>query len=166
MNSAGPTEPTGAVPRGGLLAAFGGLALILATGAVLFFTFRGGPALAPANAETDPLLRLGRAVYLDRCIGCHGIEGKGDGPTAVILKGQSPGNFTLSRWRRGEGVAEVQALIARGVEGTAMPAYGKILSDDHQRAVAAYVYFLGDRPIPDVLRAGPAPEPPAAPEEP
>jgi mono/diheme cytochrome c family protein len=129
---------------------------LLAAALGVFLALRPDPRPASLSIAGDPFLQLGQEVYLDRCVGCHGPEGRGDGPTAVILKGRSPGNFTARRWRHGEGPEQVRLLIDRGVLDAQMPAFGSILTDERRRAVAAYVYFLGNRPIPDSLRVAPS----------
>lgn len=128
--------------------------LVLVAGAVLAFNLARTPAgPPPAEIANDPLLVRGREVYLARCVTCHGPSGKGDGPIAKDLPGPRPRNFTEATWKHGDRPEQVREVIARGVEKTAMSAWGGILDDPDVRAVSAYVLHLGGRPVPVPLRA-------------
>src|SRR4051794_4021854 len=55
----------------------------LVVGAALAYSFLN-PAASPPPAAIahDPVLVLGREVFQERCVSCHGPEGRGDGPVA------------------------------------------------------------------------------------
>jgi cytochrome c oxidase cbb3-type subunit 2/cytochrome c oxidase cbb3-type subunit I/II len=72
-----------------------------------------GPALPPAAAG-----RRGQDLYADRCAGCHGPEGAGDGPAAQWLSPR-PADLTAHRYTR----ARLSDALWHGVAGTAMQAF-------------------------------------------
>jgi mono/diheme cytochrome c family protein len=57
-------------------------------------------------------------LWLDHCAGCHGAEGRGDGPAAAWLRPR-PTNLTL----REINDARLADVLWNGVLGTAMPAW-------------------------------------------
>ena len=59
---------------------------------------RPGPDLA-ASAQPE-LLRSGARDYRHHCATCHGLEGRGDGPTASVLT-TPPADLTQIAARRG-----------------------------------------------------------------
>lgn len=64
----------------------------------------------------------GAELYKRFCASCHGLEGRGDGPVAVTLKGMVPDLTTLARRRRGEFPA---AQVRRIIDGQAVrPPHG------------------------------------------
>jgi len=76
----------------------------------------------------------GKLMFASYCSSCHGLDGKGNGPTAQVLKRQPADLTALSRNNRGRYPFEhVQAVLefgagsrARGTEP--MPVWGPILS--------------------------------------
>lgn len=125
---------------------------LMAGGFVAFRLLSQPPPPAPAEVAGDPLLARGRTIFLGRCATCHGNEGKGDGPIAGNLGGPPVGNLTDDRWKHGDRPDQVLAVIARGVPNTRMEGWSRVLDPPEQRAVAAYVYYLAKRPVPEDLR--------------
>lgn len=64
-----------------------------------------------------------RALYAQRCAGCHGPTGKGDGPVATLLPVRVP-DFRETVERKS--VIQIRRVIAEG-KGL-MPAFGPALS--------------------------------------
>ena len=131
--------------------ALGMLALVLAGGAV-FLALRKGPGPPPKEIAGDPLLVAGRDIYLARCMSCHGVAGKGDGPIARSLPGPAPRDLTVAHWKHGDRASDVLGVVAQGVKDTAMAGWGSTLGPDGTRAVSAYVFHLARRPVPEALR--------------
>ena len=125
------------------------LAALAGGGYALLRTPRTPP---PKEIAGDPLLVAGRAVYLDRCVSCHGAGGRGDGPIARGLAGPPVGNLTDKTWKHGDSPGQVVGVVERGVKNTAMPGWGGTLGPDGVRAVSAYVYHLAGRAVPPELR--------------
>ena len=99
-----------------------------------------GPREAAAQA-TDAA--LGKKVYEVRCVGCHGAEGKGDGPAAELLVPR-PRDFTAGKYKIrtvNSTLASDQDLfriVTDGMPGTSMPSW-RVLSEKERWAVVAYV---------------------------
>jgi len=84
-----------------------------------------------------PNLTLGKQLYSQNCVGCHGIEGRGDGAMAAGLE-PAPTNF----WERERYLQRtlygLYSTISFGVEETAMTAFPG-LSDHERWSLAFYV---------------------------
>lgn len=112
----------------------------------------GDEAPAKAVAPRDPLIETGRALYQDRCVSCHGSSGRGDGPVAKAMGTMVPANLIDADWKHGDTPEQVLAVLNNGVKDTSMPGYRGIVPEDQLKAIAAYVYHLGGKPVPDALR--------------
>jgi mono/diheme cytochrome c family protein len=108
------------------------------------------PALAGAQ-NLQEALKQGADVFAQTCGAgyCHGPKGAGGG--APRLSG------------RGFDQAFIANTVARGVPGTAMPAFASALSRPELAAVIAYVATLNGVANPTVNVAGPAGDAPAGP---
>jgi cbb3-type cytochrome c oxidase subunit I len=71
------------------------------------------PSLAGVVADTN-----GAQLWRDNCAGCHGAEGRGDGPAAEWLSPR-PANLAAHRYSR----AYLVNVMWNGLSGTAMPAW-------------------------------------------
>ena len=144
------------------------IALILGlTAAAIVAAVAGGrfvgdrPEPAPVADESavlgDPeaLVDAGKVLFERRCASCHGKSGSGDGPIAAGLAGPGPGDLTDDDWTHGDRPEQVLGVIAEGVDGTSMAAWGSSFSADELHALAAYTYHLAGREVPDAL-LGPA----------
>ena len=105
------------------------VALLLATPAMLG---------AQGNAE-------GKATYDRWCAGCHGDDGKGEGPGATTMLPR-PRDFTRGVYKirttaSGEipTDADLRHVVDEGMPGTAMPEWKSLLSDKERDAVVAYI---------------------------
>ncbi|MFO1176250.1 MAG: cytochrome c [Paracoccaceae bacterium] len=95
----------------------------------------GGILLLSALACTPvpPPVSRGQALYSDYCAGCHGTEGRGDGPAAVGLK-HRPADLTRIAARRGGTfpLARVMSVIdgytRRNDHGSVMPEMGAVIA--------------------------------------
>jgi mono/diheme cytochrome c family protein len=68
------------------------------------------PNPVPPNANT---LAVGKKLYVDNCLGCHGPQGKGDGPTAAVLQ-KKPANLGARIEETGERDGELFWKISEG----------------------------------------------------
>ncbi len=93
------------------------------------------PARAPSLAD-------GERIYAERCAQCHGGLGRGDGPAAAGLK-PPPADLT-ARSGTGPLPADYFRRITYGTPGTAMPAFGSVLSADQRWDLVAHVLTLSD----------------------
>ncbi len=129
-----------------------GLAMLLISGAVGYFSFVPEVEPPPPGVAGDPFLMEGRAVFLSRCVPCHGPSGRGDGPMASGFAGAQVGDLTDGEWKHGDKPGDVLRVIRAGVPGTRMAPWGPLLEDAQIRAVAGYCYALSRLPVPDELR--------------
>lgn len=73
-------------------------------------------------------LTHGKQVFTTNCIGCHGLHGDGKGPAAYFINRPAPRNFTDTSQQLYFSDGELYDAILFGVDGTAMPAWGDILT--------------------------------------
>jgi cytochrome c oxidase cbb3-type subunit 1 len=110
-----------------------------------------GVALNPSPEAREELVTLGKSVYERRCIGCHGVKGDGNGPSAVFLDPR-PRDFTrgIFKFRSTTGKdslptdADLFITITHGLWGTAMPTWQEI-SERERAAVIQYIKTFSDR---------------------
>jgi hypothetical protein len=79
---------------------------------------------------TEANLLRGKEVFLDRCVGCHGLKGDGKGPGATFLS-PPPADFTDADdacCGGDTGPGDFYYRILRGWPGTAMENFGDRLS--------------------------------------
>jgi mono/diheme cytochrome c family protein len=92
-----------------------------------------GSALSPAMAAD---LASGKKVYADKCVRCHGVGGKGDGPKAETLE-KKPMDYTDKK-RMGEFTdAQLKKVVLDGKQP--MPGYQGKMSDKELEDVIAYI---------------------------
>jgi mono/diheme cytochrome c family protein len=110
----------------------------------------------PLPVTQQNLLR-GKEVFLDRCVGCHGVDGDGKGPGASFLS-PTPADFTDKDdacCGGDTGPGDFYYRILRGWPGTAMENFGDRLSVDD---IWRVVLFLKTIPN-DTLDKNVVPEP-------
>ena len=96
-------------------------------------------------AKDSKALALGRSLFANNCIACHGSDARG-----------APGfpNLTDNDWLHGGAPAQIIETITHGREGI-MPALGAALGDQGVKEVAAYALSLsGRKEPPQLVEAG------------
>jgi mono/diheme cytochrome c family protein len=90
----------------------------------------------------------GKATYEKHCVECHGTSGRGDGPSAAFLVPR-PRDFTTGKYKiRTTETGSVPsdndltASIQRGLYGTAMPGWDRILPASDIADVVQYIKTL------------------------
>lgn len=83
----------------------------------------------------------GKAIYEQKCLMCHGPQGKGDGPAGAMMK-PHPADFTSPESKK-KPEAELLKTIESGRPGTPMAGWKGTLSPDQIQDVLAYVRSLG-----------------------
>jgi mono/diheme cytochrome c family protein len=83
----------------------------------------------------------GKAIYEKKCVTCHGVGGKGDGPAGKMMN-PKPTNFTSPESKK-KPDAELIKTIESGRTGTPMPAWKGTLSPEQIQDVLAYVRSFG-----------------------
>jgi high-affinity iron transporter len=96
-------------------------------------------ALAVAPKKTPDLGAASR-LYAAQCAGCHGAEGRGDGPAAKGLD-PKPADFHDAARMASRSIYGLYNTISLGVSGTSMAAFEE-LSEDDRWALAFYVASL------------------------
>ncbi len=94
--------------------------------------------------ETPPDAARGAALYRETCAGCHGPEGRGDGPAAAGLD-PPPVDFTDWERARERSLYGLYSVIGQGLDGTAMPAFSQLSAADRW-ALAFTVGGIAFRP--------------------
>jgi mono/diheme cytochrome c family protein len=90
----------------------------------------------------------GKQVYDAHCAECHGAGGRGDGPSAAFLNPR-PRDFTTGKYKlrsteSGSGPTNDDLIqtVRRGMYGTSMPGWDRLLPDGDITDVVAYVQSL------------------------
>jgi mono/diheme cytochrome c family protein len=103
--------------------------------------------LGVSRATVDAQPR-GKAVYDAHCVECHGTSGRGDGPAAAYLvprpRDFATGKYKIRTTETGNPPSDddLIASVRRGLYGTSMPAWDRILPDGDINDVVQYVKSL------------------------
>ncbi len=81
----------------------------------------------PMEPTTRSLVH-GKQVFTTNCIGCHGLKGDGFGPARNFINNPAPRNLRDASQQLYFSDGEMYDAILFGVDGTAMPAWGDILT--------------------------------------
>src|SRR4029450_4315498 len=127
------------------------------------FLISGVALCGVASAQT-----AGKTIYEERCVQCHGLDGRGNGAAAPVLTPR-PRDFAAAQFK--VRTTETGSLptdddlirtITYGVPGTSMPGWQKFLSSADIVAVATYIKsfstrFTAERPqsVPTVAASVP-----------
>jgi cytochrome c oxidase cbb3-type subunit 2 len=106
---------------------------------------------------TEQNLMRGKEVFLQRCVGCHGINGDGKGPGAPFMS-PAPADFTSADdacCGGDTGPGDFYYRILRGWPGTGMENFGDRLSVDDIWRVVLFVKTIPNH----TLRKNVIPEP-------
>ena len=106
---------------------------------------------------TEQNLMRGKEVFLQRCVGCHGIAGDGKGPGASFMS-PAPADFTSADdacCGGDTGPGDFYYRILRGWPGTGMENFGDRLSVDDIWRVVMFVKTIPNH----TLRKNVVPEP-------
>jgi mono/diheme cytochrome c family protein len=104
-----------------------------------------------ANAQTPPGATSGKAIYDQRCVQCHGVDGRGDGAAAPVLTPRprdfASAQFKLRTTETGSLPTDDDLIrvITYGVPGTSMPGWQRFLSTADIAAVANYIKTFSPR---------------------
>ena len=80
--------------------------------------------------QTSPAaLATARAIYLDKCVQCHGETGKGDGPDAAMYY---PSPASLTDAKRMGAATDGELFYEISVGRKPMPAFKKRLTDEQR----------------------------------
>ena len=101
--------------------------------------------VAARPAVSEATIARGKQVYDANCVQCHGVSGKGDGYGAPFLV-PPPRDFTSGQFKfrtTSSGLLptddDLFRTISRGANGTGMPPWKYLLSDEDRWALVDYV---------------------------
>jgi mono/diheme cytochrome c family protein len=121
-----------------------GLLIVLAAGISKTADIKPPPS-------TPKLISLGKQIYGQQCVACHGIGGRGDGEAAYLLY-PKPRDFVAARyrlvstWERVPTDQDLFDTISRGMPGSAMPSW-EHLAAEQRWALVYYIKSLAEKPI-------------------
>jgi len=93
------------------------------------------------GAEPAGKAYRGAILFQQRCVQCHGDQGKGDGPLAEQLPDTLP-DFTAPDYTTDKSPQEIFDIITQGRMDKMMPPWGDQLSDEERWDLTAYVWSL------------------------
>ncbi len=98
---------------------------------------------AQDGGQTEPAGRAyrGKTLFSQRCVQCHGEQGKGDGPLAEQIPGELP-DFTAADYAVDKSPQEIFDTITNGRMDKMMPPWGDQLGEDERWDLASYVWSL------------------------
>jgi mono/diheme cytochrome c family protein len=108
--------------------------------------------IEPVNAIplSPQSIAKGREIYIRmKCWECHGVSGRGDGPAAKRGFTDDWGNKILipdltnpNEVKRAQTVEEIYLVFTTGLNGSPMPSYKEVLTDEEMWHLANYIYAL------------------------
>lgn len=90
----------------------------------------------------------GREIFVRNCFVCHGVKGDGQGPRAFFIN-PKPRNFISTDSKRALNRPKIYTAVHKGLPGSVMPAWSKVLSDQEVANVAEFIFrafIRGDMP--------------------
>lgn len=105
-------------------------------------TWTGQELLKNKHVDTasDAAANAGRGIYTQDCSGCHGLDGRGNGPNSISLT-KKPSNFTRPFFKQYSDEMWFYR-ISEGVVGTRMPRWNLTLSEEERWYLVAYLKTL------------------------
>ncbi|MEK9628207.1 MAG: ethylbenzene dehydrogenase-related protein [Nitrospinota bacterium] len=104
-----------------------------------------------AAQEKEARLNAGEKAYLQFCVHCHGGQGQGDGKASGYLR-PLPRDLSLGifKFRSTPSNAiprdeDLYQTIKKGVPGTAMPAWGEVLTEETLASLVEYIKNFSSR---------------------
>lgn len=113
---------------------------------------------APSYVGSAESVKRGKELYKKvGCFQCHGISGKGDGPSSATLKdawGDTilPFDFTSGTLKMGSGAVDIYRTFVTGLDGTPMPSYEESLSEEQRWDIVSYCLAVMQQGKPEVAK--------------
>jgi mono/diheme cytochrome c family protein len=93
-----------------------------------------------ANNATE--IRKGSILFKTNCAPCHGVDGKGDGPSSATIKPPPP-NLT-NPWKPEDTDGALYYIISEG-HNKPMPTWKKVLNNTQMWELVKYIRTLPDK---------------------
>ena len=87
---------------------------------------------ATAGSDAKGNAEVGKRIYQNRCLACHGADGTG-------MNGTLAADFVNDKTRLAQSDEILLNSIENGVPGTAMVAWGAMVDEQQRRDVLAYI---------------------------
>ncbi|HEX9090798.1 MAG TPA: c-type cytochrome, partial [Anaerolineales bacterium] len=97
-------------------------------------------AYAISLSTSKAQISQGQTLFQEKCVSCHGLVGKGNGPQAASLSSQ-PNDFTDQAFMAQSSSTKLYDAISAGVQPD-MPAYTNTLDENERWALVAYLRSL------------------------
>lgn len=94
----------------------------------------------PVKATAASLAK-GKSVYAKNCATCHGAKGDGNSPTGKAFNPPAR-NLTDASWQRLYSDGQIFAVISKGIPGSGMVTYEKIIPEVDRWNVVNYIRSL------------------------
>jgi copper transport protein len=116
---------------------------VFVAGAFVFYTPPAGAPIGLVNpiAPNQESIAIGRALYEANCLPCHGPAGRGDGPVGLTLNPR-PADLSLHVVPGVHSDGQLFEWITYGFEGSVMPAFQGVLTDDQRWHLVNYIRTL------------------------
>ncbi len=104
--------------------------------------------LPPPPADLRTKWEQGAQLYVDAgCVQCHGADGRGNGPAAKDLRDAwghptRPTDLPLRPLKGGSSPTDLYRTLSTSLNGTPMPSYRDVLSEEELWALVAYADSL------------------------
>ncbi|OGP27047.1 MAG: hypothetical protein A2038_01855 [Deltaproteobacteria bacterium GWA2_57_13] len=111
-------------------------------------------SIPPRPPRDKALIALGKTLYKEAgCPSCHGLEGKGDGPSAEGLKDYwgfpiQPADLTLKPFKSGPDPEDLYRTLSTGLDGTPMPSYADSLTPKELWRLVFYILSIATQERP------------------
>lgn len=111
-------------------------------------------SIPPRPPQDKALIALGKTLYKEAgCPSCHGLEGKGDGPSAEGLKDYwgfptQPADLTLKPFKSGPDPEDLYRTLSAGLDGTPMPSYADSLTPKELWRLVFYLLSIATQERP------------------
>ncbi len=99
---------------------------------------------ALTRAKRDELVQIGKVAYENRCSGCHGLKGDGNGNSARLLS-PKPRDFTKGVFKFKSSPSgtlpsdeDLLKTLNQGILGTSMPSFA-LVNENEKRAIIEYI---------------------------
>ncbi|MFM7317727.1 MAG: c-type cytochrome [bacterium] len=113
------------------------MACMLVLMGMVYYSLRIPPPPPPPELKADPVLARGYEIYMNQCLSCHGLQGRGDGPRSYSTP-IKPRNLKEEAWKYGDDEEAVRRIITKGGPNGVMPAFEATIKGRDLEAITRY----------------------------